>query len=169
MCRGHCTPLRALSLTGQDLQTKRRRLCLTLATFILGIAAASGCGNGNGNGPVVLTAIISVGVTNADVLIATIREVSVGLDGTVVATFTSPGAPTNIAVLVTQTPATITTGNHSLVITMVSQSSSPNSYSLAEATIGVFNTSGNVQTIDFPQHNYTLATGESITLNFNVS
>lgn len=145
----------------QWLQAQRRRLCVTLAMLLLGIAA--GCGDRDCEG----TVAIAVGMINEDPFIATILEVNVRLDGEVITTFTSPGAPTNIATLATVDREKISEGSHTLVITIANQESSPNSY-LSGATVQVFDDSGSiVQTIEFPEQTYTLATGDSITLDFD--
>jgi len=147
------------------MRTRRAKLFVVLGALAgLGVLSCSGSSS-SPTSPGTLQVVITSGMLNT-ALSPTILEAQCLFDG-VIAADTSSATPIPLASL--NSAGTTSTGSHTMVFTIVSQTSSPNGYTVAAPDIQVFDAAGNfLRDVKLSNQSATLATGQSITYNFTL-
>jgi hypothetical protein len=139
----------------------------SLAALLAGLLAL-GC-SGGGNGPTTSSGfeIVIVAALTNTAQAPTIIEAQLLFDGAVVQ---DPGTESNpVATLLFTPTGFATTGPHTFALQIVTQTTSPNSYTVAMPIVRVFDVAGTLlKTIQLNTQTATLATGGTISYSFSL-
>jgi hypothetical protein len=142
------------------MSLKKALLAMTLAGLW-----ALGCHGGSPTSSSGFQLVINVFMANS-ALTPTIFEAQLLVDG---ATAVDASGPTPSARVNLSTSGTAGSGSHTMQALIVSQTSTPNSYTVSTPSIQVFDASGNlIKTIQLPTQTAVLATGATINYSFSL-
>jgi hypothetical protein len=141
------------------------RLKSTVAVLALAGLSLASCHSNSPTSTSSFNVVITIGIANST-LQPTIMEAQLVYDGTVITDTASP-APTPFVSLGASGPTT--PGAHTMAVLLVSQTSTPNNYTVTTPDIKEYDANNNlIKDIPLPTMSATLATGQAITYNITL-
>lgn len=143
-----------------------RKTVLAMALMALVGVGAMGCHGSTPTSSSGFQLLITANLANT-ALAPTITEAQVLIDGVVVAD--TPESPAGAIAALSGQVGGVPSGNNTMQVLIVSQTSSPNSYTVTAPVIQVFDANGNpLRTIQLSPQTASLATGGSISFSFTL-